>query len=300
MDAEINALSKSLVIEIAGSVGLRKSQLAQRIAWPIFRPVTDRLARIGVTFDRNEVQHGFSYAMGFALQDFVRTVTVRGTENFPPEGPLLVLSNHPGTYDSLIIASHLRRDDLCVITGDIPFLRKLPHANEHFFGLTEDLNTRMVTTRRAVHHLRDGGAILLYGYGHIDPDPAVYSDAAAHIDQWSPSINLFAKLVPKIRILVSITSHVVSVAWRRSFLYHLRSNPIDRRRLVEFGQVMTQLLFPGTFRQSPFTSFAPPIRLSDLRREYNLDQVLPAIIARGKNLLADHMAWTKKVKNQKR
>ncbi|MFH1524872.1 MAG: 1-acyl-sn-glycerol-3-phosphate acyltransferase [Chloroflexota bacterium] len=295
MDAEMTALSRSLVYEIAGSVGSRDSPLAHRIVWPIFRPVTDRLARIGITFDRNVVQHGFAHAMGFALKDFIHTVTARGIDDFPPQGPLLVFSNHPGTYDSLIIASHLRRDDLCLISGDIPFLRRLPHANKHFYFVKNDPNTRMAAARQAIRHLKEGGAVLVYGFGHIDPDPAVYNDTSDHIDQWSRSIDLFLKTVPEINLLISIVSHVVSPKWRRSLLYHLRRNPIDRRRLVEFGQVMTQLLFPGTFKQSPFISFTPPLSVPELRRGSASDRLLPTVIARGKALLAEHMAWTEKI-----
>ncbi|HTX90206.1 MAG TPA: 1-acyl-sn-glycerol-3-phosphate acyltransferase [Anaerolineales bacterium] len=289
MDTETEKLSRALVVEITGAVGLRNSKLAQRLFWPLFRPVTDRLARIGMTFDRDETRVGYSAAMENALQIFIRKVTARGKENIPASGPLLVLSNHPGTYDSLIISSELRRDDLCIISGNIPFLKSLPQAYKHFFFISlEDQNVRTVAARQAIRHLKAGGAVLLYGFGHIDPDPAVYDDAPSIIEKWSPSIELFLKVVPETRVLVTITSHVVSPNWRNSLLYHLRRDPVDRRRLVEFGQVMTQLLFPGTFRQSPQISFAPPVTAVELRRESGSERVLPAIIARGKALLEDH------------
>ena len=297
-DEEMTALSQSLVVEIAGSIGFRNSPLAQRIVWPIFRPVTDRLARIGVTFDRNVAQHGFAQAMGFALQDFVHTVTARGTEGFPPQGPLLLVSNHPGTYDSLIIASQLRRDDLCIISGDIPFLKKLPRANEHFFFLANDPQGRAIAARKAIRHLKRGGAVLIYGFGHIDPDPAVYEDASAYLDRWSPSIDLFLRTVPEANTLIAIVSHVVSPRWRHSPLYHLRRDLLDRRRLVEFGQVMTQLGFSGTFRQSPFISFARPMNVETLHRESQGKRLLPAVIARGKALLAEHTSWVNTLREQ--
>ena len=289
MDSETKDLSRSLVVEIAGSVGFRNSPVAQQIVWWLFRPVTDRLARIGVQFDRDVIQYGFSTAMRNALQVFIHRVTVRGREKVPPSGPLLVVSNHPGTYDSLVIASALERDDLRLISGDIPFLKNLPHAHGHFFFISlENEAVRAVAARQAIRHLRAGGALLLFGFGHIEPDPAVYADAASTIQQWSPSIDLFLKMVPETQVLVSLTSHVVAPFWRHSLLYHLRSAPIDRRRLVEFGQVMTQLLFPGTFRQSPCTSFAPPATLETLRSESGQESVLPAVIARAQSLLKEH------------
>jgi len=290
MDAEMTALSRSLVVELAGSIGFRDSRLIQNIVWPIFRPATDALARIGLTFDRNVLQFGFSKAMGIALEDFATSVRARGTENVPPLGPLLVVSNHPGTYDSLVIASGLQRDDLNFISGDIPFLRKLPHAHTHFFCISEEGNGRMLAARKAIRYLKQGGAMLLYGLGQIDPDPAVYADASSHLDCWSPSIDLFLKAVPDTRILLTMVSHVVSSKWRNSILYRLRSDPVDRRRLVEFGQVIYQLLFPRRLMSSPCISFAPPASVDELRRESGSERVMPAIIARGKALLAEHLA----------
>jgi hypothetical protein len=296
MEAETRLLSRSLLVELAGSVGFRNSPVAQQLAWIFFRPVTDRLARIGVKFDRDVIQYGFSTAMENALQQFIHKVTAHGQENIPSTGPLLVLSNHPGTYDSLIVSSTLRRDDLCIISGDIPFLKNLPQAHKHFFFISEhDQNVRMVATRQAIRHMQAGGALLLYGFGHIDPDPAVYADASFFIERWSPSIDLFLKLVPEAKVLITITSHVVSPKWRQSLLYHLRRTPLDRRRLVEFGQVMTQLLFPGSFRQSPNISFSLPVPIKAIRKENVSGRLLPVIISRAKTLLQDHMAWAKNI-----
>jgi hypothetical protein len=292
MDSEIKSLSHSLVVELAGSVGYRNSPLVQQLAWFFFRPVTDRLAKIGVKFDQDVIQYGFSTAMKNALQGFIHKVTVRGQENVPSYGPLLVISNHPGTFDSLIISSELRRDDLCIISGDIPFLKNLPLAHKHFFFTSDkDQNARTVAARQSIRHLQAGGAVLVYGFGHIDPDPAVYNDAHQAIESWSPSVDLFLRLVPAAKLLITITSHVVSPVWRHSPLYYLRRGSLERRRLVEFGQVMTQLLFPRTFRQSPFTSFAESVTNETLHEESGTGRLLPVIISRGKTLLRDHIMW---------
>ena len=296
MDAEMTALSRSLLVELAGSIGFRNSRLVQEIMWPIFRPATDALARIGLTFDRNVLQFGFSKAMAIALEDFASSVQVRGAENIPPKGPLLVVSNHPGTYDSLVISSQLGRDDLNLITGDIPFLRSLPHANARFFCIDEE-GGRITATRKAIRHMQNGGAMLIYGYGHIEADPAVYNDAPVTIDHWSESLDLFARTIPELRIIVTAVSNVVSAKWRNSILYHLRKDPVDRRRLVEFGQMIYQFLRPRRLLTAPFITFAPPAKRDELLLESNSDQVLPAVIARAKALLRQHMEWVKALTN---
>lgn len=162
MDADIKALSDSLIYEILNALGLPKTERMRDVIAPLFCKATKRLATLGIGFDRQVAKFGFSRAAEWILPGFVREVTERGAEQVPPEGPLLVVSNHPGTYDSLLIASRLGRDDLKIITGDIPFLRGLPRAREHFLSLTQDINQRMNIVRAAIHHLQQPGA----GRGH--------------------------------------------------------------------------------------------------------------------------------------
>jgi hypothetical protein len=293
MDKELLALSRSLLVELSGSIGFRDSRFIQNMLWPIFKPVTNALARIGLVFDKNVQDFGFSRAMGLALEDFASKVYSRGAEKIPSSGPLLVVSNHPGTYDSLVVTSKANRDDLNFISGDIPFLKTLPTANNHFFCISEDITIRMIALRNAIRHIKSGGAMMLYGYGHIDPDPNVYPGAQECIDHWSPSIELLLKSNPQTCLVLSIVSHVVSLKWRNSILYHLRKDPLDRRRMVEFGQVIQQLLFPRSYLAKPMVSFSQPIGIQQLCREAGSDDILPAIISRAKVLLSDHIAWTK-------
>lgn len=293
MDADFNTLSQSLLYEIVGAFGFPRHKM-HWLFGPLFRGVTDRLAGIGVEFDRLVRQSGFPRAAGWALTHWCTRVTIRGAGTAPAEGPLLVVSNHPGTYDSLIIASQLGRKDICYISGDIPFLKLMPEAHKHFFFVPrDDPHDRMVAARRAIRHLRDGGALLLFGAGHIDPDPAVYPDAADHIDQWFASIELFLRRVPGVQVLLAIISGVVSPGWARSPLTWLRRGGVDKRRLAEFGQVSTQLLFPGRLMFAPRVTFAPPVTAEELREEAAGERLLPAVVARGRALLAEHTTWAK-------
>ena len=72
---------------------------------------------------------------------------------------------------------------------------------------------------------------------------------------------------------------------------------MDRRRLVEFGQVIFQLLFPRRLRTSPCISFAMPVGADELRHESSTNHILPAVITRAKALLADHMDWVNSLTN---
>jgi hypothetical protein len=286
MDSQ--TLSSLLVDEIFKALGLSSEGWARRRLGGIFAPITRRLADIGVTFDRLVRDDGFSQAAAWALTNFCKGVRALGTEHVPKHGPLLVISNHPGAYDALVITSNLHRDDIKIISSDIPFLKNLPHLYQNFLFISQDTHERMGGARGAIRHLREGGAVLLYATGKIDPDPATFPNPEAHIDRWSPSIDLFLRVVPETQTLLTIVSGVLSHKWGYSPLTRLRRQDMDKRRLAEFGQVMQQLLFPGKTYYSPQVSFAAPFLANDLRAGSPGGRLLPEITTRGRALLKEH------------
>ena len=293
LDAVIQSLSDTLINEIINAVGLPKTASTQRIFNLLFHKAAGRLAEIGVTFDRLIISDGFPAACAWALTHWCCDITARGSENIPPTGPLLVISNHAGAYDSVVIAARLGRNDLKFIASDVPFLKNLPSTSEHFFFVSEDdAYNRMAAVRSGIRHLQEGGSLLLFGTGLIDPDPAVSPGAEKEIENWSPSIDLFLRQVPDANVVVTIVSGIVSPKWAHHPVTWLKRIAWQKRRLAEFGQVIEQLFFPGRLYVSPQVSFAPPVTAAQLHVESGTDRVLPAAIKRGKALLADHIAWT--------
>lgn len=291
-DTDVQILSKTLIKEIINAVGLPNTGSMQRIFGRLFHKATGRLAAIGITFDRLILSDGFTNACKWALTNWCRDITVRGMETVPQEGPLLVVSNHAGAYDSVIVASLLGRDDLKFIASDVAFLKNLPNTDQHFFYVSEDNDhARMAAARAGIRHLKSGGALLLFGTGLIDPDPAVYPNAEKDIESWSPSIDLFLRQVPDGNLVVTIVSGIVSPKWAHHPITWLKQIDWQKRRLAEFGQVIQQLFLPGQLYVSPRVSFAPPVTVEILRCESASDRLLPAVILRGKTLLADHIAW---------
>jgi hypothetical protein len=289
---EAEALARTLVNEMVGAVGLPKTPPFQNLFWFMFRGTMTRFAALGLTFDRLVASQGLPKASEWALAYFCESVRGHGQQFVPSTGPLLVVANHPGTYDALVIFSRLGRADIRWISSEIPFLDNLPHTRQHIiFASRLSAHQRMAAMRAAIRHLRDGGALLYFGAGHRDPDPAVYAGAAEEMDAWLPGIDFFFRHVPGLRLLPGMVSHVVSPKWARSPITRLRRKPIDSRRLAEFGQVITQLLSPGKLLLSPRVSFGPTADYETLQAESAPQNVLPAVIARAKALLAEHMAW---------
>jgi hypothetical protein len=289
MDNEIHQLSRVLVGEIFLSLGFSKYGWAYRLFHRPFLKVADRLSSITLTADYKIASDGFPAAAEWILYHWCSSVNSDNDQNIPQQGPLLIISNHAGTYDTFILTSRINRNDIKLISSDIPFLKNLPNASKHIIFLSENTHDRMLAARHGIQHLRNGGALLLYGTGLIDPDPAVYPDADKWIDRWLPSIDIFLRAVPEIRIVLSIVSGVVSAKWASHPITWLKKIDWQKRRLAEFSQIIQQLWRPGTLFLTPSVSFSDPLTIQDLATAgLDGDRFLPAVISRGKTLLADH------------
>jgi len=78
----------------------------------------------------------------------------------------------------------------------------------------------MVAIRAGIRHLRDGGALLIYPSGIVDPDPDLAPGLAESIDTWSGSLDVFLRRAPQTCVVPTIVSNVLS---RRYF-----DNPLVR------------------------------------------------------------------------
>jgi hypothetical protein len=293
MDTDIRKLSNAIIGEIFLALGFSKTGRAFRTFGWLFRKPADRVSTIAVTADCMIATDGFPKAAAWMLTNWCNGVTSRGAETIPAKGPLLVLSNHAGSYDTFVIASQLGREDLKLISSDVPFLKNLPNANSHLIFLSDKTQDRTAAARAGIRYLKDGGALLLFGTGLIDPDPEVYPDAEAWIDKWLPSIDLFLREVPETQVVLSIVSGVVAERWAHHPITWLKRIDWQKRRLAEFSQVLQQLFFPGKLYLDPSISFAPPVSMAELLQESGSKRVYPAVTKRGKALLRQHMQWVK-------
>jgi 1-acyl-sn-glycerol-3-phosphate acyltransferase len=286
MDERLRALTDTLLDEIVNAVGLRKTLAARQAFGLFFRRAADRLSAIGLNADRIIAAEGFPAACAWMMSHWVRGVTTRGAETMPTEGPLLVVSNHVGAYDIVVVPSQIPRPDLKIISSDIHYLKNLPHACEHLIFLSDEAHERMAAARAGIRQLKEGGSLLLFATGRIDPDPALSDEAEAHLEKWSPSIDLFLRMVPQAKVVLSITSGFLTQRWLNHPLTRLRKVDWEKRRIAEFGQVLQQLFRPGTLFVSPAISFAPPVTVAELG-----ENPRQKLIEQAKRLLASHLSW---------
>jgi hypothetical protein len=171
--SDIETLSKSITDEIFKMFKISPQSWVRQTFGPLLKLPAHRFAKVADTFDRYVEQYGFREAAMRILPVFAQGFEARNVENVPREGPLLITSNHPGTCDSLVIAASVPRPDLKIVAADNPFIAGVRHAAENLIYTTLDVHERMMVVRKVIRHLQDGGAVLIFPSGGIDPDPAL-------------------------------------------------------------------------------------------------------------------------------
>jgi hypothetical protein len=285
---DIESLSKSITDEIFKMFKISPQSWVRQTFGPLFKVPAGRFAQVAETFDRYIAEFGFREAAMRILPVFAQGFEAHNVENIPREGPLLITSNHPGTCDSLVIAASIPRPDLKIVAADNPFISGVRHAAENLIYTTLDVHERMMVVRKVIRHLQDGGAVLIFPSGSIDPDPALSSHAFNDLGNWSPSLELMLRRVPETRVLLTIVSGVLSARWRWNLFVRLLGDDHKQRSVAEVLQVIQQMLFPNSVHVTPRLSFANPLTTEELVAKGQ--GILDGMIEHARCLLEDHMA----------
>ena len=237
--SHIAALTEINLADLLDSTGLARLQ-----ATPLrhlLRPAARRFARTAAEFDARVGLHGLTPGSAWLVRQMTAGLQVRGQQHVPAQGPLVVLSNHPGMTDTVALFSALAsRPDLRVMALDRPFLRALPQVARQLIFLPEDAAGLAAALRAAARHLKDGGALLTFPAGGIEPDPAAFGTARAiaSLRQWTDSYALFARLAPRTLFVPALVSGVISADAQRHPLSRLRRTPREREKMAAALQIM--------------------------------------------------------------
>ena len=256
---QVETLTKVCVEDLLSAFGLGGLRRGRRPLELLFQIPARRLAHQVATYDGIVGESGLTAGGGWALERMARRVEVEGRENVPREGPLLLAANHPGLSDTVALFSTTPRSDLRVVAAERPFLGALPNTSRYLLTVSETSIGRFGLVRAATRHLRGGGAVLTFPGGKIEPDPAVLPGAVEALEQWSASVDLFARLVPNLVIVPTIVSGVLSPTPLRNPLTFLRRRKEDRERLAATIQMLT----PGVYDVAVRVEFGRPVRAGD-------------------------------------
>ncbi len=238
----LERLTQVCVDDVISAFGLGGVRHGRAVLESIFRAPATRLARQVLTYDEIVGESGLGTGGAWALKRLSREAVVEGEGNIPREGPLLIVSNHPGLADAVSLFAATPRDDLRVIAADRPFLDALPNTSRHLLTVEEGSAGRSGVVRAAARHLRGGGTVLTFPRGRIEPDPAVLPGAVEALEHWSSSADLFARLTKGLAVVPVVVSGVISPSALRNPLTHLRRRKRDREWLAATLQMLVPAL----------------------------------------------------------
>lgn len=164
--------------EIVSALGLASARPAIRtVVRAFFSAASTPLGRVLARFDARVASMGLARAAALALADLGASCRREGAAP-PATGPLLVVANHPGAYDTMGLLCALARDDVTIVAADRAFLRALPNFSRHLLFFPEGPSGSALGRARALRvafdRLARGGALLHFGAGRIEPDPAFF------------------------------------------------------------------------------------------------------------------------------
>ncbi|MFN2183752.1 MAG: 1-acyl-sn-glycerol-3-phosphate acyltransferase [Anaerolineae bacterium] len=288
----VGELREAISEEILVAAGVPRTGLLQALLRPLFWFPAHRAATVAAEFDRRVALNGLPEAMGWLLSMWVDDTRAYGLEHVPKSGPLVIASNHPGSYDLLAIGSCLGRDDLKIAASDVPILRHLrataPHLIYTYLG--DDSSKRITAARESIRHLRTGGSLLVFAAGEVEPDPALLPGAAESLQKWSSSPAWLLRQVPDAVLVVTIASHVLAPSSLRSPLTRLRKERKRKQFLAETTQIGQQVLFGRRFGLVPEVRFGRPLTAADLGGGRDLEAARTVIVAQAERLLPSSQA----------
>jgi putative hemolysin len=278
MPSTLDTLTQINLDDFFDSMGLphwRRTPL-RWLVWPAAR----RFAHVIKEFDDRVGAEGLAAGSAWLLRRMAGGLRVAGRGHVPTTGPVFVLSNHPGMADTIaLFASLTARPDLRVLASDRPFLHALPNVSRLMIYIPANESERMSVVRAGVKYLKQGGALLTFPAGKIEPDPAAFGARAAveSLQQWSDSLALFARLAPQMQLLPAIVSHVVSPGALHHPLTRLRHTQRDKEKMAAALQVM----WPGYQHLAARVAFGPPVSAVDSTA------VMPLVIERARRLIEE-------------
>lgn len=238
ISAESIAEMTAVNVEMFAEAFRFNNQWANRMLKLFLRGPAARAAHTGTTYDALIDQHGsVQEASQWLANGWSRSLTVSGVEHVPKSGPLLLVCNHPGMGDAISVYATLPRTDVYTFVKVRTLLAALPNFLRYCIVLDEE--RPMLSVRETVRLLRAGKTVLLFPRGEMEDDPRVNLVAAVDsLNDWSQSIQTFARMVPDLTILPVAVGGVISQSAHASWLCRVYQNRDFRNYLAATLQLM--------------------------------------------------------------
>jgi hypothetical protein len=178
------------------------------------------------------------------LDHFAESLDIRG--QVPRAGPLVIAANHPGMMDAMAIWKAAGRTDLLTLAAQRDLLDLLPSTKKRLILI--DPHQPGLALRKALAHLKGGGALLTFPAGKIEIDPCLREGAAQTLPSWSSSPAALAGKVPGCRLFAAAVGGVISPRALRSPLVRRLRTQEDR----DWAAATLQIVLPSV-RRTPIS-----------------------------------------------
>lgn len=203
---DVRAIALAEMISIAGAFPRRLAEVALGLP-------AAALARSLIALDRDLAGASLRVAALAALRRYGVDPVLGARPATAARGPLLVVANHPGLFDALALFAAIDRDDLVTLAARRPLFDALPNLRRRLLAIDPGAAGGMAV-RGALRHLRDGGALLHFPAGCIEPDPRVAPRDTPLLRPWKPGLDVVlaagARACPGLRVVTALVSGVVS------------------------------------------------------------------------------------------
>jgi len=287
----IQALTEALVDEILIAFGQDRA-MRSRFLRKIAQIPAGRFTQLIDQFDQRVCREGLPAASRWVTARFIRSVRVRGRQNLPAQGPLLVASNHPGALDSVSMLGAFPRDDTRIYVTGSPFFKTIPSSREHCVFVEDPTNVdeRRRAIRLGIEHLQSGGSLLIFPTGRVDPEPACTPGSMETMQEWSPSLEILLRKAPQTKLVLGAMSDVLLHRYIAHPLTRLQPPGWKRQRAAEYLQVIQLLLSRKILELGTLVSFGAPHTVESFDGGAASRRWMDEIIRRAQALFAEHMA----------
>jgi 1-acyl-sn-glycerol-3-phosphate acyltransferase len=247
--------------DLASLSGVEKSPIGRWFLYTVLGRQVHRFADNMAMFNRDLVTRGLAEAAAALCARYGGRVVVEGLQHIPKDGPVLLVSNHPGMFDTLAIFATLPRTDIQAIARPQPLLGLLSSLTPNLLMLPDEGAGRAGSLRQILQTLRTGGALLIYPAGHLEPEPMLVgrhglSDPSASeaLGPWSNGAGTLVKLAARqdvsLKVIPTSLVGVLSTSTWRWFgpLLRFRKSLRGREDLTAVLQVAFPEVGPTTIR----------------------------------------------------
>ena len=282
--------------DLSTLAGVNGSALGRQALQLVLGSQVRRFARAMATFNRDIAVRGLPEASRTLCARYGAAIDAVGAEQVPTSGPVLFVANHPGLMDTVAIYATVPRPDIRALARPQPLLDLLSELAPNLLMLPDDGPSRAGGLREVLRTLRDGGSLLLFPAGNLEPEPTLLPARstgrnlvlgpdhlpahypAAHysgrngvlpaepLGAWSGGIGTLVRLaarqgVPLQVVPTSISGVLSSATWRRfGPLLRLRRTHRGREDLT----AVLQLAFPSLGPTTIMVRYGCPLSVATL------------------------------------